>query len=97
MIRSMTAFGATRFESAHGTVSAEIRSVNNRYLDLTLRLPEELRFAEMQVRELVGRQVLRGKVELKLNYAVAEREGVRPIDWQNRPTFQQAVEYQGHR
>ncbi len=82
MIRSMTAFGATRFESAHGTVSAEIRSVNNRYLDLTLRLPEELRFAEMQVRELVGRQVLRGKVELKLNYAVAEREGVRPIDWQ---------------
>jgi uncharacterized protein YicC (UPF0701 family) len=80
MIRSMTAFGATRLESGHGTLSVEVRSVNNRYLDLNLRIPDDLRFAESRVRELLAQHALRGKIELKLSYAVPEREGLRPID-----------------
>ena len=80
MIRSMTAFGAARLDSDAGSISAEIRSVNNRFLDLSLRIPEDLRFAEPRVRELVGRQALRGKVELKLSYAAIDRDALRPFD-----------------
>ncbi|WP_323029883.1 YicC/YloC family endoribonuclease [Castellaniella sp.] len=80
MIRSMTAFGSARLDSDAGSISAEIRSVNNRFLDLSLRIPEDLRFAESRLRDLVGRQALRGKVELKLTYAAIDREALRPLD-----------------
>ncbi|GAA0226359.1 YicC family protein [Castellaniella daejeonensis] len=80
MIRSMTAFGSARLDSDAGSISAEIRSVNNRYLDLSLRIPEDLRFAESRLRELVGRDILRGKVEIKLSYAAIERDTLRPLD-----------------
>ncbi len=47
-------------------VSAEIRSVNGRFLDLSLRLPDEMRALEPALRELVGKALRRGKVELRL-------------------------------
>ena len=47
-------------------VAAEIRSVNGRFLDLSLRLPDELRALEPQLRELVAAALRRGKVELRL-------------------------------
>ncbi|WP_345797844.1 DUF1732 domain-containing protein [Castellaniella sp. MT123] len=80
MIRSMTAYGASRLEAEQGALAVEVRSVNNRFLDLSLRIPEDLRFAEGQVRELATRHALRGKVEIKLSYSVTEREALRPID-----------------
>lgn len=80
MIRSMTAFGSARLDSDAGSVSAEIRSVNNRFLDLNLRIPEDLRFAESRVRNLIGRHALRGKIELKLSFAAVDHEALRPID-----------------
>jgi uncharacterized protein (TIGR00255 family) len=48
-------------------VSAELRSVNGRFLDLTLRLPDELRALEPALRELVAGAVKRGKVELRIS------------------------------
>lgn len=75
MIRSMTAYGTARSETEQGTLAMEIRSVNNRFLDLNLRIPEEMRFAEPALREQITRQVRRGKLEFRLNYrphAVAE-------------------------
>jgi uncharacterized protein (TIGR00255 family) len=62
----MTAFG--RCESAFdwGTLSWEVRSVNHRYLETNVRLPEELRTLEARVRERVGQRVRRGKVECAL-------------------------------
>jgi uncharacterized protein (TIGR00255 family) len=47
-------------------VSAEVRSVNGRFLDLSLKLPEEMRGLEPALRELVAASVKRGKVELRL-------------------------------
>lgn len=82
MIRSMTAYGASRLETEQGTLAVEVRSVNNRFLDLNLRIPDDLRFAEGAVRDIVARHALRGKVEVKLNYSVPERETLRPIDAQ---------------
>ena len=69
MIRSMTAFGSAKAETEHGTLTVEIRSVNSRFLDLNFRLPEELRMLETTLRELVGKTISRGKVDIRANYA----------------------------
>jgi uncharacterized protein (TIGR00255 family) len=57
-------------------LSVEIRSVNSRFLDLTFRLPEELRQAEPILRELLGAKLKRGKVELR---AALSHEGAVPL------------------
>ena len=69
MIYSMTAFATARSEFELGTLILELRSVNNRYLDLHLRIPEELRFSEATVREHCTQQIQRGKIELRMHYA----------------------------
>lgn len=51
---------------AAAAVTAELRSVNGRFLDLSLRLPDELRGLEPALRELVGSRIRRGKVELRI-------------------------------
>ncbi|SHH82094.1 YicC/YloC family endoribonuclease [Pollutimonas bauzanensis] len=72
MIRSMTAFGNARAESAHGSVTIEFRTVNSRFLDINFRLPEDLRMVEGPIREKLGQAVTRGKVEIRVNYARAD-------------------------
>jgi uncharacterized protein (TIGR00255 family) len=52
---------------AGGAVTVDIRSVNGRFLDLSLRLPDDLRGLEPALREMVGAQVRRGKIEVRLN------------------------------
>ena len=66
MLRSMTAFA--RIESHHDQIGVqwEIRSVNHRYLDVNLRLPENLRRLEPKIRERVGARLKRGKVDCTL-------------------------------
>ena len=49
------------------SVTVELRSVNGRFLDLSLRLPDELRSLEPALRELVGSSFRRGKIELRLS------------------------------
>lgn len=68
MIRSMTAFANARTEFEFGTLSIDIRSVNNRFLDLHLRLPEELRFSEAAIREQLTQTLQRGKVEIRVQF-----------------------------
>lgn len=80
MIRSMTAFGTGQSESEFGSITVEVRSVNNRFLDLNLRIPEDLRFFEPRLRELAGIYAKRGKLEIKLNYSLAESDNSHPID-----------------
>ncbi len=64
MIRSMTAYAAAECNGAWGTLGAELRAVNHRYLELSLRLPEELRVFEPYIREQVAARISRGKLEL---------------------------------
>lgn len=66
MIRSMTAFAAREAGSPLGTLACEMRSVNHRFLELSLRLPEEVRAFEASIREAVAARVTRGKVELSI-------------------------------
>jgi uncharacterized protein (TIGR00255 family) len=71
MLRSMTAFASAEADIGAGTLSIEIRSVNHRYLELGLRLPEEMRNLEPQVRERVATKLSRGKVDLGMRYKPA--------------------------
>ena len=66
MIRSMTAFASVERASHFGTLAIEIRAVNHRYLELSLRLPDELRVLEGALREAVGKRLARGKVDVGL-------------------------------
>src|SRR6185312_14572754 len=74
MLRSMTAFASAESDIGVGTLSIEIRSVNHRYLELGLRLPEELRAIEPQVRERVAAKLARGKVDLGMRYKAASAD-----------------------
>ncbi|APZ44028.1 YicC/YloC family endoribonuclease [Acidihalobacter ferrooxydans] len=68
MVQSMTAFARSELHGEWGTLSCELRSVNHRYLDISLRLPEELRAAESAMRERLQAGLSRGKVECALRY-----------------------------
>lgn len=69
MVHSMTAFARAEQAGAHGTLSWEIRSVNHRYLEPHLRLPEAFRDLEGAVREALRKGLSRGKVECTLRFA----------------------------
>lgn len=72
MIRSMTAFAREGRDTPWGTLVWELRSVNQRYLDVSLRLPEELRGLDPAVRERLAAALSRGKVEATLKYQPKE-------------------------
>ena len=66
MILSMTGFAAVAAELPGASLAVELRSVNHRYLDLTLKLPDELRIAEPALREILAGALKRGKVECRI-------------------------------
>ena len=68
MISSMTAFARLEDSGEWGHAVWEIRTVNHRYLDISIRLPEELRVLESGVRERISEKLKRGKVECNLRY-----------------------------
>ncbi len=68
MVSSMTAFARLEESGDWGHAVWEIRTVNHRYLDISIRLPEELRVLEGSVREHVSERLKRGKVECNLRY-----------------------------
>ena len=68
MIHSMTAFARAEQAGDHGTLSWEIRSVNHRYLEPHLRLPEAFRDLEGPVRDALRKGLSRGKVECTLRF-----------------------------
>ena len=71
----MTGYAIATREIPAGSFSFEIRSVNNRYLDMQLRLPDEFRKHEPAMRELLTAQLSRGKVECRLNVTPASTAG----------------------
>ena len=78
MIRSMTAFARADGKTAEAEFTWELRSVNHRYLETFVRLPDELRSMESQIRERVNARVGRGKIEciLRCAWATQQRAGM---------------------
>ena len=70
MTASMTAFSRNHMSTNWGQLIWEIRSVNHRYLDISLRLPEPFRMIEEAVREKINLQLARGKVECCLRFQI---------------------------
>ena len=68
MIRSMTAYAMRSTQTPRGQLTWELRSVNQRYLDLSLRLPEEFRALEPDIRQRFKQALARGKVEVGLRF-----------------------------
>lgn len=72
MPASMTAFSRQESQGDWGTLTVELRSVNHRYLDVSLRLPEELRSLEPKLRERLSARVARGKLDCQVRYQPPE-------------------------
>jgi len=92
MLRSMTAFARHEQTSAWGAITWELRSVNHRYLEASIRLPETLRSLETPARERIAAALSRGKVEgtLKLQTASAA-----PAITLNLPMVERLLEVAG--
>ena len=82
MIKSMTGYGGAKGEVSAIAVTAELKSVNNRYLDMSVRLPKSCLFAEEAVRNAIAAQVSRGKVDvfITVDTSAAEEAVIRVND-----------------
>ena len=79
MVYSMTAFSRQQLEHEWGSLTWEIRSVNHRYLEPSIRLPENFRSLENPIRKQLRDKLYRGKIECLLRFRTVEAN---QIDWQ---------------
>ena len=77
MVKSMTGYGRA-VETVNGReFTVELRSVNNRYLDCSVRLPRQLSFAEDAVKQAVKNSISRGKVDVFISFRSEQEEEVK--------------------
>ena len=86
MILSMTGYATAGAEFDSGSLTLELRAVNHRYLDIQLRMADELRGFEGVLREAITAQLQRGKVECRINYAARSAQSGATL---NRDLLQQ--------
>jgi len=67
-MKSMTGFGRASVEQGDFSISVELKTVNNRFLDVNMRLPSELQSLESTIKKLIGNRLTRGRVEVNLQY-----------------------------
>ena len=79
MIRSMTAYASAEADSPLGRLTLELRTVNHRYLEVSLRLPEELRAFEGALRDRIAQRLARGKVDVALRLRAGAGGGTRAL------------------
>src|SRR5262245_6977031 len=79
MIASMTGFARAEASAPSGTLVCELRSVNHRFLEASLRLPEELRALDPELRARLQKELRRGKVDCTFTYRAADAAG-RPLE-----------------
>jgi uncharacterized protein (TIGR00255 family) len=89
MIKSMTGFASVTREDERATITVTVRSLNHRYLDLQLRMPQSLAAVEADVRAIVARHVARGRVELSVTLQLRTTPG---IDVEFNEEFGRALE-----
>jgi uncharacterized protein (TIGR00255 family) len=83
MLKSMTGFGNATVEAGGLAVTAEIKTLNSKFLDIYCRMPRQFSDKEIELRALLTQQLERGKVELSLN--LARTNAIRPGTTINRP------------
>ncbi|MEJ6655153.1 MAG: YicC/YloC family endoribonuclease [Pseudomonas sp.] len=93
MVFSMTAFARSELSTDQGNLAWELRSVNHRYLEATLRLPDAFRDLEGPLRERLRKQLARGKVECTLRFNPVT--DAHPNLSLNQPLLDQLIEAAG--
>ena len=73
MIKSMTGFGRCEVQKENRKFTVELKSVNHRYLDVTLKMPKKLNFFESAIRALLKEYIQRGKVDVFITYEDASQ------------------------
>ena len=68
MIRSMTGYGRSELLTDTCRIAVEIKSVNNRYLDINIKMPRQLNQLEAQIRAELKKSMRRGKVDVYISY-----------------------------
>lgn len=68
MLQSMTGFGSARLDADQYSISVEIRSLNSKSMDLNIRLPKFLAEREYEIRTIVTKALVRGKVSVNIDY-----------------------------
>jgi uncharacterized protein (TIGR00255 family) len=72
MLKSMTGYGISVFDSGNIKYTVEIKSLNSKFLELSLRIPKSFSEKEFQLRNECNKQIERGKVNLSINVEQAE-------------------------
>jgi uncharacterized protein (TIGR00255 family) len=76
-MRSMTGYGEASGENSRHGITVSVRAVNHRFLDLQLRIGDELRGSEAALRDVIGREIARGRLEARVEVRpVAERKAM---------------------
>lgn len=78
MVKSMTAYARQEEKLLWGSIAIELRSVNHRFLEISVKVPDELRALEMKIRDRIKGKLKRGKLELFLRLTL-QQEGTHPI------------------
>lgn len=68
MLKSMTGFGRSEITTEHYKISVEMKAVNHRYLDLSIKMPKKFNYFEAGIRNLLKKYIQRGKVDLYITY-----------------------------
>jgi len=77
MIKSMTAFGRARETVGGKDITAEIKSVNNRYFDCTVKISRMYSFLENTIKQYIqSKGISRGKIEVYISVDVLEQDGI---------------------
>ena len=92
MPQSMTGFANQTVTVGDWTLSIECKSVNSRFLDLTLKLPEVLKRSEPQLRKVISDKFVRGKVELAIRLERAEQSSDVSINLEKLSEMKDALE-----
>ncbi len=93
MIQSMTGYGKSEKQGAHSSLAVEIRAVNNRFFDLSLRLPETLEPLEEQLKRTLSTQLLRGRVKMTVtvNGNPADPAAGPTLNWEGLENFHESL------
>ena len=76
MIKSMTGFGKAKYEVDGRTYNVEIKSVNHKYTDITIKLPRFLNYLEDKIRKRISSSISRGKIDVFINFENYSEKGI---------------------
>ena len=75
-MRSMTGFGRGKYEVEERIYEIEMKSVNHKYIDISIKMPRIFNFMEDKIRKTISEKIYRGKIDVYINF----KNNYRPLD-----------------